>query len=88
MKILTNKEKDLLQDMLNIYLASIDKKVDAVSEFIGLAHVTGDIASAGEKYVENRKFFDVKDNIKQHLKEQKITANNLIHSIINNGTNN
>lgn len=82
-KHLTNKEKDLLQDMLNIYLTSIDKKIDSVSEFIGLAHVTGDIASAGEKYVQNKKFFEVKDNIREYLKEQKIAANNLIHSINN-----
>jgi len=78
---LTNQEKDFLQEMLEVYSEYINNKINSVREFIGLAHITGDIASAGEKYVQNKKFFYVKDNIVKHLEEQKRVANKLINLI-------
>lgn len=80
---LTNSEKDLLQDMLNMYNEAITKKEDTAGDFIWLAHETGDIASSGTKYIENRKFWEVRDNIRKYLSEKKITANKLISKIIN-----
>lgn len=80
---LTNAEKDLLQEMLTRYNEHITEKENTAGDFIWLAHETGDIASAGPKYVENRKFWDVRDNIRKYLSEKKITANRLISKIIN-----
>jgi len=83
MNHLTNAEKDLLQEMLTRYNEYINEKENTAGDFIWLAHETGDIASSGEKYTNNRKFWEVRDNIRTMLSEKKITANKLIIKIIN-----
>lgn len=83
MQKLTNEEKDLLQDMLNVYADHVKQRVEASNDFIGMAHLTGDIASSGEKYTENTKFWEVRDNIRRHFETSRNKANILIGKIIN-----
>lgn len=84
MKKLTGAEQNLLSSMLECYCNDLSKDIDNVRQFISFAHITGDIASAGDKYTENKKFFEVKDNIVKHIETQKREARNLINTILNN----
>lgn len=82
MQTLSNEDKDILLEMLNLYKEHLESKKEAAAEFVALAHETGDIASSGEKYTENVKFWHVKDNIKTMLDKKKSVATKIIHNLI------
>jgi hypothetical protein len=79
---MTQQEKEILRDMIDAYCSLLDNKSNSVSEFIGLAHETGDIASSGDLYEKNVRFFEVKDSIKSFIAAKKASARLLINKII------
>jgi hypothetical protein len=80
---ITKQEREVLIEMLDVYATHIENNSNNISQFIWLAHDICEIASSGEKYEKNIRFFEVKDKIKAHLLNKKADARSLINKIIN-----
>jgi hypothetical protein len=79
---LTIQDKELINDIINIYFDYLDKENEARGKFIGLAHEAGEIASSGDKYENNIRFFEVSDSIKKLIsfkKDAAIKLRNKLH---------
>ncbi len=82
MNQLTNDEKNLLQEILDEYRNLLTEKSERAGDFIAWAHETGDVASSGEKYEQNKILWEIKDNIRKMIAEKKIAAGKLISKLM------
>lgn len=75
---LTKEEKGLLSDMLSVYQDHLNKMKSEAGDFIYLGMEAGELAASGDKYTENMKVWDIRDNIRKYLEEVKTKAGQLI----------
>jgi hypothetical protein len=80
---ITGQDKDLLLEMMQAYQEKLDRMDEGRSTYISLAHITNEIASAGKKYEDNIRFFEVSDTIKSYISEQKLKAVRLYQKVLN-----
>ena len=65
---LSHKELDLVIEVFDYYIENkLEKDSVAISKYMEYAEKLGYVASAGPKYVETKKFFNVKYAIKDHI---------------------
>jgi hypothetical protein len=73
----------LLIDVFNYYIEEkLQKDSSDINKYLGYAEDIGEIAQSGQKYIDNIKFYNVKNAIRGHIDGKILDCNILRNKVL------
>lgn len=81
---LSKEDYKILSDAIDLSLKQFEEEKGTINVYLQYAERIGNISRVGDKYTENVKMYDLRDEIKKHIdseKEKLYTLRNRLYGI-------